>query len=160
MKKYLFIILTLLLVTTGCIQGTTGVTPVQCTIYQDFAATPENSVIVQKISNPCLAMDLIVVAAKMGVIYWEDKYADAFDQWATKIEVVLNNGVTFAELRDIVMIEVLKLNKEIGLTFLAISPIINQFNETTMLLPVDTQMSLALISRLRAEVAQMAVLVE
>ena len=100
------------------------------------------------------------MAAKVGVVYWEKEYTDAFNQWATKIEIVLNNGVTASELRDIVMLEVLKLNKEIGLTFLAISPIINQFNEPTMLLPVDIQMLLALVKRLRAEVAQMAVLVE
>ena len=159
MKNYLFIIFALLFVATGCTQFTTGVTPVQCTIYQDFGATPQNSIIAGTISNPCLASDLVVVAAKVGVVYYEKKYTDAFDKWATKIETVLNNGVTASELRDIVMLEVLKLNKEIGLTFLAISPIINQFNEPTMLLPVDIQMLLALVKRLRAEVAQMAVLV-
>ena len=158
--KNFFIIFALLFVVTGCTQFNTGVTLVQCTIYQDFGATPQNSIIAAKISNPCLAADLIVVAAKVGVIYWEAKYAYAFDQWATKIEVVLNNGVTATELRDIVMMEVLKLNKEIGLTFLAISPIINQFTETTMLFPVDTQMLLALVKRLRVEVAQMAILTQ
>lgn len=157
--KYLFIVFTLLFVVTGCTQFTTGVTPVQCTIYEDFGATPENSIIASKISNPCLASDLIVVAAKMPVI-WEKKYGEEFDKWATKMEAILNNGVTFTKLRDIVTIEIARLNKEIGLTFLAISPIINQFDETGMLLPVDTEMCLALIKKLRREVAQMAALAQ
>jgi len=157
--KNLFIIFALLFVVTGCTQFTTGVTPVQCTIYKDFGATPENSIIASKISNPCLASDLIVVAAKMPVI-WEKKYGEEFDKWATKMEVILNNGVTFTKLRDIVTIEIAKLNKEIGLTFLAISPIINQFDETGMLLPIDIEMCLALIKKLRREVAQMAALAQ
>jgi hypothetical protein len=134
--------------------------PVECTIYQEFEATPENSIIAETIPDPCLTKNLITVAAKLPIVEFGTEYATAFDAWASKLEIVVENGVSMARLRDIILIEVVKLNTKIGFTLLAISPIISSFTDTAPMLETDASMLLSLIKHLRTEVAMMAALTQ
>ena len=158
MRKLIYLLPLVLLL--GCAGEQIVVTPVNCNIYEVYGATPENSMIAAKISNPCLVADAIVIAAKIPAIHWKEKYADEFDVWANKIEAVLKDGISLSELRDIVVVEVSKLNEEAGLTILAISPIMNQFWEVGPMKSKDTEMLLGLVQRLRAEVAQMVIMAQ
>lgn len=160
MKKS-FIILTLSILIVGCGSNSVFIgKPSDCTVYEQYGATSENSYIVRHVPDPCLASDLITVAAKLPVIEWKDTYSRDFDLWAAKLEIVIAEGISLSALRDIVLIEVMKLNKKVGFTLLAISPIINSFYETAPMFVKDTEMLLALVKHLRAEVAQMAILAQ
>ena len=160
MKKS-FIILTLSILIVGCGSNSVFIgKPQDCTVYEQYGATSENSYIVRHVPDPCLASDLITVAAKLPVIEWKDDYSRDFDLWAAKLEVVIAEGISLSALRDLVLIEVMKLNKKVGFTLLAISPIINSFYETAPMLVKDTEMLLALVKHLRSEVAQMAILAQ
>jgi hypothetical protein len=150
--KYIIIGLSLLFLITGCVSIGP---PVECTIYEDYGATPENSFIARKISNPCSMTDLITVAAKLPIVEWGEEYAADFDAWAARLEIIIENGVSMSRLRDIVLIEVMKLNAKVGFTLLAVSPVIGSFNETVPMFETDEILLKSLLKHLRTEVAIM-----
>lgn len=131
----------------------------ECKIYQAYGATPENSLIAAKIPDPCLAKRLITVSAKLPALEYERAYTDAFDEWAGKMEVLIQGNLTYADMQDLVLIEVAKLNKKAGMAMLIVSDSILVFNERGLLKDKDVELLLGLITHLRVEVAKMAMLV-
>ena len=128
---------------------------VNCTIYEEYGATPENSIIAKRIKDPCQAKRLIIMAAKLPAIEWEKKYTVEFEKWAAFIEARLEDGITYAELQDIVIIEIAKLNKKVGMALLVVSDAIFVFDDNTKILEIDMAMLKALIQDLRREVKLM-----
>lgn len=131
----------------------------ECTIYEDFGATPANSLIADKIANPCAVQSLLATAAKLPAIWAEKEYTDLFEKWAIFLEEQIKAGLTYQRLQDLVIFEVAKLNKEAGMTLLILGDGIFVFGgEVDMIMPVDKNMILASIEDLRAKVKQMALM--
>ena len=134
--------------------------PQNCTIYQEYGATPMNSLIADKIKDPCLARRLISTSAKLPAIQWKKKYTEEFEIWAAKVEAMIQDNISYADLQDIVLLEVSKLNAKAGLVFLIVSDEILVFNERDLLKDKDVELLLGLIKHLRTEVAKMAILAQ
>ncbi len=155
MKKLLLLSILLTVSCAGILSD-----PQNCTIYQEYGATPMNSLIADKIKDPCLARRLITTSAKLPAIQWEKKYTDEFEIWAAKVEAMIQDNISYADLQDIVLLEVSKLNAKAGLVFLIVSDEILVFNEQDLLRDKDVELLLGLIKHLRTEVAKMAVLAQ
>lgn len=142
----------------SCAGGPIVITdPATCEIYAEFGATPENSLIAAKIPDPCLAKRILTVASKLPAIEWEQEYTDEFELWAMELEYIVAGGITYYQLQDLIIMEVTKINDKIGQALFVTSGLF-VFNERGFLKEIDTQLVLALIKHLRAEVARMAVL--
>ena len=131
----------------------------ECTIYQDIGATPENSLIAQRIPNPCQAQDLIGTAAKLGVV-WGAYEVEEFDKWATLLENYLNTGVTYNDLMLYVQLEVAKLNTKLGATFIIISDLIVQFPDKELIREKDKTLALMSIADLKEQVRKLALIAQ
>ena len=145
--KYLILSLFLLL---GCTQ----VVRQNCTIYDEYNANPGNSIIAAKIHNPCDAVRLITIAAKLPAVRYGD-YAEKFDKWALKVSTMIKGGISYKNLQELILIEVSRLNTEIGMAFLIISPELLNFYEVGFLKEKDVELMLALIDHLRYQVSLM-----
>jgi hypothetical protein len=129
-----------------------------CKIYEDVGATPENSLICKLIKNPCVAQKLLGLPVKVGVV-WKPEYAALFEEWADKIQMIIEVGVTYQTLQDIVLVQVAKLNKGAGMGLLIISDGIFVFGAHPELIgPIDKKLLLMSLEDLRAQVARMAIL--
>jgi len=162
MKHGIVLIALLVLAFGGC--ATTD-PPVQtifnqpCDIYEQVGATPENSVICSKISNPCAAQRLLAIAAKTPLIWGQEQYAELFEKWAGKVQSVIETGVTYEALQEIVLIEIAKLNREAGMALLMVSDGIFLFGGQQELIgDVDKRLLLMSLVDLRAQVSRMAVM--
>ena len=143
----------------ACAGGPVGMTEgEQCTIYEDYGANWGNSLIAAKIDDPCRAVRLITMAAKLPVIEWKRRYTLLFDDWATKMEAVVQDNINYADLQNLVLMEVSKLNTKAGMTLLVVSDGIFVFTERGLLKDKDVELMLALIAHLRKEVKKMEVL--
>jgi hypothetical protein len=130
-----------------------------CSIYEDFGATPDNSLIANKIENPCAVQSLLATAAKLPAIWAEKEYTDLFEKWAIFIEEQVKFGISYQRLQDLVIMEIAKMNKQAGMTLLVLGDGIFVFGgETDMILPVDKKLVLASIEDLRAKVKQIALM--
>jgi len=159
MKKMFLIGLGLMFI-GGCagfqLPGTVFTVP--CTIYEDVGATPENSLICAKIKNPCAVHKLLATAAKVPVIWKQKEYTDMFEEWAAKIQLIVESGVTYVFLQDLIVMEIAKLNQDAGMALLILSEGIFVFTEAEIMLPVDKTLVLMSLTDLRRQVAQMAIL--
>ena len=111
-----------------------------CTIYELYGATPENSLIAAKISNPCKAKQLLGTLVKMPAIEWEDSYTIAFDSWANMIESQIREGISPYSLMQMINIQIAKLNDKAGLTLMVLTDGLLVFKEGDVFKPVDQQM--------------------
>lgn len=144
----------------GCITTGTVFTE-ECTIYQEVGATPENSVICAKISNPCAIHRLLATAAKAPVIWEQQVYVAMFDLWAQKIQAAIEEGVTYRLLQETVLIQIARLNREAGLALLLVSDGIFVFdNQAQLIGEVDQKLLLMSLEDLRSQVKRMAILAD
>lgn len=159
MKKTILALLSCTLL-VGCagIQTPGTVYNQPCTIYQDVGATPENSLIAAKLSNPCLVHRLLVTAAKLPVVWQKKAYVDLFDEWAGKFQTIVEYGITYKSLQDLVVVEIAKFNQEAGLALLIIGDGIFVFTETDMINQVDKKLILMSLADLRVQVARLGIL--
>ncbi len=130
-----------------------------CDLYEKFGATEWNSLIAEKIKDPCLALRIVMTAAKMPAIKWKKDYTQAFEAWAATMQEILADNITYSDLQKIIIDTVAELNKDVGLTILVITDGIFIFNETALLLPKDAELLNALIDHLRNEVKRMEVVI-
>ena len=158
MRKALLIAISVVML-AGC----AGVTPnenifyTRCTIYEDFGATRENSIIAKHIANPCAAQKLLATAAKLPAIWAQQKYIEQFNKWAGVVHGVIAQGTTYAGLQNLVIAEVAKLNKEAGMTLLILSDGLLVFGqEESPILPMDKKLLLASLNDLRVQVAALS----
>jgi len=160
MKKLFFSICLGVIFVGGCagfqLPGTVFTAP--CTIYEDVGATPENSLICAKIKNPCTVHKLLATAAKAPAIWKQKEYTDLFEKWAIKIQTIVESGVTYVFLQDLIIMEIAKLNRDAGMALLILSDGIFVFNEAEIMLPMDKTLVLMSLTDLRRQVAQMAIL--
>ena len=129
-----------------------------CTIYEDIGATPENSLVMAKISNPCLVHRLLVTAAKIPVVWGEQKYVEEFDTWANRIQGVIETGLSYKDLQDLIILEVAQFNKKAGLALLIIGDGVFVFDETEIIRPMDKKLFLMSLVDLRQQVAKLGIL--
>ena len=127
-----------------------------CSLYEEFGATPENSLIAQKIKNPCAAQRILGIMAKLPAIQWQKEYTDAFDEWSNRILTAINSWISYKGLQDMVIMEISKLNAKVGMTMMVVSSGILVFDDTSPILPMDIKLIKASLVDLRAQVAQMA----
>lgn len=130
-----------------------------CTIYEEIGATPENSLICAKIENPCAAQSILATAAKAPALWKKKEYCELFDEWAGKVQAILESGVTYRDLQDLVLMQIAKLNDKAGLALLVVSDGIFVFSEESPIRPIDRQLILMSLVDLRAQVARLAILV-
>jgi hypothetical protein len=158
MKKTLLIAISVMLL-AGCVTGP-QVQPVwnmPCTIYTDFGANPENSIIARHVQNPCAAQKLLATAAKLPAIWAQQKYIEQFNKWAGTIHQVIAAGTTYAALQNLIISEVAKFNTEAGMALLILSDSLLVFGqETDMILPMDKKLLLASLNDLRVQVAALS----
>lgn len=129
---------------------------IPCTIYADFGATPENSLIAKKITNPCVAQRLIVTAAKMPVVWAGKDYFDKFGKWTNEVQLMLNSGITYSDLQLQIMKRVSDFNAEAGLALLIVSDSLFVFQgEVAVISPIDKRLLLASLNDVRVQVANM-----
>jgi hypothetical protein len=142
--------------------GCAGVQPAYntpCTIYEDFGATPENSLIAAKIANPCAAQRLLATAAKLPAVWAQKDYIEKFNKWSGIVHNAIAQGITYQALQDMVVMEVAKLNKEAGMTLLILGDGLLVFGEIqTPISPVDQKMLLASLNDLRVQVARLSLM--
>ena len=144
---------------TGLQVGTTFNQP--CTLYETFGATPENSVIASKITNPCAAQRLLATAAKLPAVWGQKEYIDKFNQWSGVVHSTILKGITYAALQDLVVMEIAKFNKEAGLTLLILSDGIMVFGEIqTPIKPMDQKLLLASLNDLWVQVANLSLAIK
>jgi len=158
MKKLLIVLIGLSLVGCAGLQAPGTVYNQPCTIYEDVGATPANSLIAAKLKNPCIVHRILVTAAKLPVIWQKKEYVDLFDVWAKKIQVVIETGLTYKALQDLIIMEIAKFNQEAGLALLIIGDGIFIFTETDMIMPVDKKLLLMSLADLRQQVARLGIL--
>jgi len=137
--------------------ATMGVVP--CTLYERFEATPTNSLIASKISDPCAANRILTLAAKLPVIYFEKEYIDQFNTWADHMKLVIKTGISYKGIQDMIVMEIAKLNLKAGLTLFIISDGILVFDNDQMILPKDVELLTALIDNLKDEVNALRVMI-
>ena len=130
-----------------------------CTIYEDFGATPENSLIAAKIANPCAAQRLLATAAKLPAVWADKQYIEKFNKWSGVVHNAIANGITYQALQDMVVAEIAKLNKEAGMTLLILGDGLLVFGEIqTPISPVDQKLLLASLNDLRVQVARLSLM--
>ncbi len=140
---------------TGLQVGTTFSQP--CTIYQDFGATPETSLIAAKIANPCAAQKLLATAAKLPAVWLQGKYIEQFNKWAGVIHNKISSGISYADLQGLVVAEVAKFNTEAGMALLIVSDSLFVFEGVHLpIMPIDQKLLLASLNDLRIQVATLS----
>jgi hypothetical protein len=156
MKK-LALALVLAVAISGCSGlNVTGVPSVPCTIYQDFGATPENSLIAAKIADPCQAQRLLVTAARVPIIWAKADYYQKFGAWADRIQMMINSGISYSDLQIQVVKAVAEYNAEAGMALLIVSDSLFVFNgELLVLKDMDKRLLLASLNDVRVKVANM-----
>ena len=158
MKRYLIISLIITaFVIGGCenIKWPGGEIP--CTIYEEVGATPENSLIAKRISNPCQAQRLLVTAAKLGVV-WDAYSVEQFDKWVGKLQGYVGPTTTYYDLQQFVMLKVAEFNKKLGGTFLIVSDLILIFPDKEIMFGKDLTLAKMSIEDLKAQVAKLALI--
>ena len=170
MRKLGLIMSALIFLLTGCAGGMIGVPgpglvwEEECTIYDDLEiqivdpAAPNYSLIATKIKNPCAAHRLLVTAVKIPAVWYEKEYIDLFEQWAGKVQVIVESGISYKGLQDYIILEVGKLNSQAGITLLILSDGIFVFNEADLMLPKDKTLVLMSLNDLRKKVANMGIM--
>ena len=170
MKKGILVMAMLLTAVAGFVLGgcaTEGGAPVgtvfdgsECTIYQDVGATPENSIIAKLIENPCIAQKIICTAAKLPLVWKQEKYLELFNEWADKLQVYIESGITYSDLQQMVIVNIAKFNENVGMGLLLVSDGILVFDsETALIGDVDRTLLLMSLADLRAQVQRMAAIV-
>ena len=155
--KHIGLAVMLIIALSGC-SGLTVQTPnsVPCTIYQDFGATPENSIIVTKVANPCLAQRLLVTAARLPAVWAKEEYFTKFGAWANRIQMMINSGITYSALQLQVTKAVAEYNAEAGMALLIVSDSLFVFEgELAVLKDMDKRLLLASLNDVRVKVANM-----
>lgn len=128
-----------------------------CTIYQDFGATPETSLIAAKIANPCAAQRMLATAAKLPAVWLKTKYIDQFNKWAGVIHTLISEGISYHDLQELVVAEVAKFNTEAGLALLIVSDSLFVFEgQVQPIMPIDQKLLLASLNDLRLQVATLS----
>ena len=129
---------------------------VPCTIYTDFGATPENSLIAAKIQNPCTAQRVLVTAAKLPAVWAKEDYFVKFGKWADRIQMMINSGITYSNLQLQVVKAVAEYNAEAGMALLIVSDGLLVFEgELSLLKDMDKRLLLASLNDVRVQVANM-----
>ena len=142
---------------TGMQVGTVASQP--CTIYEDFGANPENSIIAKNIKNPCTAQRLLATAAKMPVIWGQKKYIDSFNQWSGVINQHITSGITYQALQKLIMMEIVKYNSQAGMALLILSDDIMVFGTVDApISQIDQKLLLASLNDLRVQVANLSLI--
>lgn len=158
MMRAILVLISVMLL-AGCVTGPQvgTVWSVPCTIYEDFGATPENSIITRSIANPCAAQKLLATAAKLPAIWAQKDYIDKFNKWAGLVHGYITAGTTYAGLQNLVIAEVAKLNKEAGMTLLILSDGLLVFGqEEAPIMPMDVKLLMASLNDLRVQVAALS----
>lgn len=147
----------MVLANVGCATFGLG-TSEECTVYADIGATAENSVICSLIDDPCLAQRILATAAKAPVI-WKPEYVGMFDVWAGKVQEIIDTGLSYQALQDMIVVQIATINREAGLALLLVSDGIFVFNGHTELIgEIDKKLLLMSLEDLRAQVKRMAIL--
>lgn len=155
--KRLFVVVAVVALLAGC-NGFKVTTPnsIPCTIYQDFGATPENSIIVTKVSDPCMAQRLLVTAARLPAVWAKEEYFVKFGKWSDRIQMMINSGITYSALQLQVAKAVAEYNAEAGMALLIVSDSLFVFEgELAMIKEMDKRLLLASLNDVRVKVANM-----
>ena len=136
---------------------TTGVTP-PCTLYEQYEATPENSLIAAKISDPCEANRIITMVAKLPAIEFGKDYIDEFNVWADDLRALLPFSCTYKDIQDDIIFNVARLNIKAGMTLFIISDGILVFDNEQLIFPKDVELLIALIDNLKREVNSLRIM--
>jgi hypothetical protein len=152
MNKLLSLLIVVPLLLVSC--ATFGTAP-PCTLYEQYGATPENSLIAAKIKDPCAANRIITVVAKMPVIQYEEEYIEQFNLWAEEIKIVIANGATYKSIQDMLLLKVAQLNMKAGLSLFILTEGILVFDTVQVILPKDVELLVDLIDNLKREVSFM-----
>jgi hypothetical protein len=155
--KLIGLLVACLFVVVGC-TGLQVSTPnsIPCTIYQDFGATTENSIIVTKVANPCVAQRLLVTAARLPAVWAKEEYFVKFGKWADRIQMMINSGITYSALQLQVTKAVAEYNAEAGMALLIVSDGLFVFEgEMLVLKDMDKRLLLASLNDVRVKVANM-----
>jgi hypothetical protein len=155
--KHSLLALLLILSLAGC-SGLQVQNPnsIPCTIYQDFGATPENSLIAKKIANPCAAQRVLVTAAKLPAVWAGPDYFSKFGSWANQVQMMISSGITYETLQLQIIKRVAEYNAEVGMALLIASDSLLVFQgEVALVNDMDKRLLLASLNDLRVQVANM-----
>jgi len=166
MKRMIVVLMAVILMIVaimglGCV--TTGEVPTvfnqPCSIYEDVGATAENSLIAKMIPNPCAAQKILATAAKAPIVWADKAYVEMFEKWAGEIQAIIEEGISYQLLQEMVLIQIAKLNKEAGLALLIVSDGIFVFDgQGALIAPIDQKLLLMSLEDLRAQVKRMGIL--
>jgi len=155
MKKIIgFIIVSIFLVSCA----TMGTAPTTCTLYEQYEATPENSLIAANISDPCAANRIITLIAKLGVVQWEKEYIEEFNKWSDEVKFFIADGITYKAVQDMIIVKIAQLNMKAGLTLFILSDGILVFDTEQVIMEKDVELLTALIDNLKREVNSLGIM--
>ena len=161
-KHAMKLITTIILTSTlifACASDTPQILPapeaVPCTIYADLGANPGNSLIAAKISDPCAAKRLIMLAVKLPAVQWVEAYTKEYFEWSTRVRTAIESGISYAALQVALQEDVLALNSKTGMVIVILSDELFRFSERSLLMEKDREMLLLLLDEMDAEVAKM-----
>ena len=161
MFKRITVLCLVLIFATSCtgLKFKFGETAEPCTICDEMAIEyPENnSLICARIPDPCQAQDVLVTFAKAGVI-WEAYQVEEFMLWSQRVRQTITIVTSYKGVYDLIIIETSKFNKKMAGTFLLVSEMIIDFQDSTFIDPADQHMLLLALDDLDAQVARFAVL--
>ena len=129
-----------------------------CDIYAKFGATPENSMIAEKITDPCEASRIISLAAKLPVIQFEKEYVKGFNIWYSYTRSYIAGGVTYKSVQDMILLKIAQLNFKAGMTLFILSDDLLVFNNARIIKPKDVQLMTALLDKLHQDVNSLGAL--
>jgi len=82
-----------------------------------------------------------------------------FEKWAWEIQAIIEEGISYQLLQEMVLIQIAKLNKEAGLALLIVSDGIFVFDgQGALIAPIDQKLLLMSLEDLRAQVKRMGIL--
>jgi hypothetical protein len=116
-----------------------------------------DSLIRQRIPNPCDAYRLASTAAKVGVI-WDAYKVEQLVSWTTSVRDVVNAGITYRDFQVMVAAHIKGFNRKMGGTYLLLSELIVVFNYETVISPVDQAILDKGFDMLLAEARRLAVM--
>lgn len=132
----------------------------ECDIYLQYGATEWNSLIANKIKDPCKALKIIVTATKLPAVKWKKDYIQRFEAWAATMAEILADNISYFDLQLVIVDAVATLNRDVGLTMLIVTDGILIFNERALLMPKDAELLTALVDHLRDEIKKMEVAIQ
>lgn len=128
----------------------------RCTEDAQKIVQGRESLILQKIPNPCAAHNILVVMGQSAAL-WEAFERAEFEKWATNLELLISSGMSYSGLQALLVKEISKFNDKLGKQLLIMSGLIFIFPEQHLILSADIDLLKWSLNDLKNKVSLMLI---